>query len=75
MKQFLSIASWVLLTAGLVVVLGFVNQVQNKKVCTEIDIEIDNSNGNFFVEEQDIFAMVYHEMDTVVGRPISIPIE
>jgi cell division protein FtsQ len=71
MKQFLSIASWVLLTAGLVVVLGFVNQVQNKKVCTEIYIEIDNSNGNFFVEEQDIFAMVYHEMDTVVGRPIS----
>lgn len=60
-----------LLSIGLVVILGFVGSVQNQKVCSDIKIEIDRSNGNFFVEEDDIYAMVYHEMDTVVGRPIS----
>lgn len=71
MKKYIGIVGWVFLTAGLVVVLGFVGQVQSNKVCSDIKIEIDHSNGNYFVEEEDIFAMVYHEIDTLVGRPIS----
>ena len=71
MKKFLKIGGWVLLSVCIVVALGFVETVQNKKVCTNIKIEIDHSNGNYFVDQEDIDAMVYHEMDTVVGRPIS----
>lgn len=71
MKKALNIGSWILLTAGLVVILGFVNFTQKQQVCSDITIDIDNSSGNFFVEEEDIFSMVYHEMDTILGRPIS----
>jgi len=71
MKNALNIASWILLTAALVVVLGFVNHAQKQMVCTDININIDNSNGNFFIDEEDIFSMVYHVMDTILGRPIS----
>ena len=71
MNKVLNIGSWVLLLIGLVVILGFVNQAQKQMVCSDINIQIDNSNGNFFVNEEDIFGMVYHEMDTIVGRPIS----
>ena len=53
------------------VILGFVDQAHDNLVCCAIDIDIDRSNGNYFVEEEDIFAMVYHEMDTLIGRPIS----
>ena len=60
-----------LLTAGLVVILGFVGHVQRIKVCRDIKINIDNTNGNYFVENEDIYAMVYHKMDTILGRPIS----
>ena len=71
MKKVLNISVWVLLVAGLVGILGFVNHAQDQKVCTDIKIRIDNSNGNFFVDELDIFSMVYHEMDTILDRPIS----
>ena len=71
MKRVLDIGVWVLLILGLAGILGFVNHAQKQMVCSDIDIRIDNSNGNFFVEEEDIFSMVYHEMDTILGRPIS----
>jgi cell division protein FtsQ len=71
MKRFINIGAWVVLTAGLVAIMGFVGQTQKVKVCSDIRIDIDRSNGNYFVEEEDINAMVYHEIDTVVGRAIS----
>ena len=71
MKRILNISVWVLLSLGLIGILGFVNHAQKQMVCTDINIKIDNSNGNFFVGEEDIFGMVYHEMDTILGRPIS----
>lgn len=70
MKKFLEIGAWVVVFSGLIALLGFVGSTQNKKVCRNIRIDIDHSNGNYFVEEEDIFAMVYHEMDTLIGRPI-----
>lgn len=72
MKRFLSIGAWVFLGLSLIVTLGFVSNVQNNKVCSDIRIDIDRSNGNYFVEEEDIYAMVYHEVDTLVGKPASM---
>ncbi len=71
MKKFLNIGVWVLMSLVLFTVLGFVGQTQSNMTCSDIRIEIDRSNGNYFVEEEDIYGMVYHEMDTLVGRPIS----
>ena len=71
MKNIIHIASISIPAIGLMIILGFVEQAQGNLVCTSIDIDIDRSNGNYFVEEEDIFAMVYHEMDTLIGRPIA----
>lgn len=71
MNKAVYIGSWVLLGISFFAVLGFVGQTQSNRACTDIRIEIDRTNGNYFVEEEDIYAMVYHEMDTLVGRPIS----
>ncbi len=60
-----------LAVVALLALLAFANVSQNDVVCQQIEIAIDRSNGNFFIEEEDIYAMVYHEMDTVVGRPIA----
>lgn len=62
--------AWSLMILLTLVMLGFVDHQQDDRVCKDIDIKIDRSNGNFFINEDDINAMVYHEMDTVVGRPI-----
>ncbi len=71
MKKFLNISGWVFLFASITVILGFVSNAQKHKVCTDIVIVIDRSNGNYFVEDEDIYFMVYHEMDTLIGKPIS----
>lgn len=70
-KKVLNISLWVLCSLGFLLILGFVNYSQDQVVCEDIEINIDHSNGNYFVEKEDINAMVYHEIDTVVGRPIS----
>ena len=72
MRRIINISIWVLLSSSLIGILGFVNHAQNQMACVDIRIDIDRSNGNYFVEEEDIFAMVYHEMDTLLGRPISV---
>ena len=71
MNKVLNISLWLICSIGIVVILGFVDHAQNKLVCSDIEILIDRSNGNYFVDEEDINAMVYHEIDTVLGRPIS----
>ncbi|MEQ8909089.1 MAG: hypothetical protein RIC95_07845 [Vicingaceae bacterium] len=71
MKDALQISVWVILALGAFVLLGFVNHEQNLKPCEDIQIRIDRSNGNFFVEEEDIYGMVYHTADSILGRPLS----
>lgn len=70
-KRILNISLWVICSVGFLVILGFVDQAQDQLICEDIEIVIDRSNGNYFVEKEDINAMVYHEIDTVKGRPIS----
>ena len=70
MKKALEIGAWILLFTGIITLLGFVGSAQHQKVCSNIRIDIDHSNGNYFIEEDDIYGMVYHEMDTLIGRPI-----
>ena len=71
MKKWITNISWILFLATLMFTLGFSGRKQDVKVCSDIRIEIDHSSGNFFITEEDINAMVYHEVDTVIGRPIA----
>lgn len=71
MKKWNSYIGWLMLFAILIVSLGFSTKKQGAKVCEQILIKIDYSSGNYFVVEEDISSMVYHEIDTVLGRPIA----
>ncbi|MAY82713.1 MAG: hypothetical protein CMP59_01130 [Flavobacteriales bacterium] len=70
-KSLIHSVIWGVVLLATLIVLGFVESVQDDKVCTAIHINIDHSSGNFFVDEIEVNSMVYHEMDTVVGRAIS----
>jgi len=70
MKKWISYFIAVFWIAGLLIVLGFSRSKQKNKTCSGMDIQIDHRSGNFFVVEEDIHAMVYHEIDTLMGRPI-----
>jgi len=70
-NKVLNIATWVVLIAGMVFLLGFTKHKQKEKTCNGLQIYVDHSNGNFFVDEEDIYRMVYHEVDTVVGKALN----
>lgn len=67
-QKILNITLLLLVVIVIGIILGFSERELNNQVCKEINIEIDHSNGNYFIEEADIYLMVYHEMDTVVGK-------
>lgn len=71
MKRFLNIGGWVLLLTVLVVILGFVSTVQKDKKCSDITINIDQKEGNYFIDKDDIYSMMYHEVDSIIGRPLT----
>lgn len=70
-KRVLNILSWFALIIGIGFLLGFTKQKQKEKTCESLKILIDHSNGNTFINEEDIFQMVYHEVDTMVGKPLN----
>jgi len=70
-KTLINSILWGLALIATTITLGFVKSKQDDRVCSGIRIAIDHSSGNFFVDEEEVNAMVYHEMDTVLGRPIS----
>lgn len=56
---------------GLPVILGFAGAEQNNVLCTGIAVHIDNTDENYFVDENDIKEIIYSKGDSLVGSPIS----
>ena len=71
MRKYLIIALYVVLFAGLVVCLGFVNRKQTAVLCKSLTINIDHSNDDYFVEEEDIHAMLHRKGDTIIGQRLN----
>lgn len=65
------IVIWSLLLAAVTVLLGFVESSREEQLCTEISIEIDRSKQNFFIDEEDVSAMIQDEISSIVNRPLS----
>lgn len=77
MKKFLNISLWVLLIAGLVVSVAFVGIEQNSLKCSDLLVKVDYSEENYFVDEDDIKAMIYNTGDSIEGQPmesIQVPV-
>jgi cell division protein FtsQ len=70
-KQVFQMVGWGSAIACLLVVMGFV-KVENQNVkCEVVEIDIDYSAGNFFVEPEDINSMVEKEGMYLTGKPVS----
>ena len=58
MKKFFNILIWVSLIFLLVITLGFVEQRKSTSMCAGLKIDIDRSDGNYFVLEEDIQNLI-----------------
>jgi len=74
-KRIFSLSVFVLAVAGLFVSLAFSARESDKIPCTDIHIQVDHSQGNFFVTKEDVLDMIFSKGDSLIGSPLqSIPI-
>lgn len=69
-KKILYISIWVVLSAGILVTLGFVSKEHSEMPCKSLEITIDNSDENYFVNEKDVEELLKSQGNTVVGKAL-----
>jgi cell division protein FtsQ len=70
-KKILNVTVWVLAVSGLITALGFVGQEEKKIVGKSISVNVDNTEGDEFVDREDIMDFLRSRHDTVKGQRIS----
>lgn len=70
MKKLVRLTYSFILIAGMLTLLGFANKARKKTLCTEPIIRIDNSQGNFFVNEADINKLLLEKGDTISSKSL-----
>lgn len=70
-KKRLIQAAWVLAGIGTVVLMGAAMQKKNRKICTDIKIEITGIEENMFIDEKDILELV-NQKRKVIGTAIAM---
>jgi len=70
MKFVKEILSWILITAYLIVVLGFVSEERKNIPCISVHVQIIDRTNNYFVEEDDIITAIYDKGEKMLGYPI-----
>ncbi len=74
-RKILNISFLVVAVVGLFISLAFSARESDKIPCSDIQIQIDNSAGNFFVTNDDVLEMIWSKGDSLLGKSItSIPI-
>jgi len=71
MKRVAGISVWLMLFAGLIVLVGFIEKEHKKITCKSIAILIDYNNADPLIDEHMIEKSVHASFDTLVGRRIS----
>ena len=75
LKRILNISLWVLAIAGLFVSLGFSARETDRITCDNIHVDVDHSQGNFFLTRENVKQLVLNKGDSLVGKKLSdIPI-
>ncbi len=67
LRKIVIILFWILLPVSLVALMGFVNQKQQCISFTSMEINVDYSDGNFFIDKNDIKSIIYSKGDSLVG--------
>ena len=70
MNKTLKFVLWSLMGISMIVLLGFVEKARDQQTCTAVSIQIDRSEQNFFIDEEDVEAMIHEEVSAVINRPL-----
>lgn len=71
MKKILSISIWLIMIAGLAVLVGFIESEHKKITCKGLRVEIDYGNAEVLISEAEISKKIHDQFDTLVGKRIT----
>ncbi len=71
MKKIANISMWLILIAGLAVLVGFIESEHKKLTCKGLSVEIDYGRAEVLISEADISKRIHEKFDTLVGKKIS----
>jgi cell division protein FtsQ len=69
-KKILSFIAWSGIVMGLIIVMGFVNHTRKQAKCSGIVINMDYSDGLFFIDEDDVRNHIYKVHGDLIGEPL-----
>lgn len=67
-KTIALISLQILLVGGLLVCLGFATDKQSKVLCSKLVINIDNGNGDMFINNEDVLRILEDQTGSPVGK-------
>ena len=70
LKKILVTIAWSGIVLGLMVVMGFVNHTRKQTKCSGININMDYSDGLFFIDEDDVRNHIYNVHGDLIGEAI-----
>jgi len=71
LKKILVTIAWSGIVLGLLVVMGFVNHTRKQAKCSGINIDMDYSDGLFFIDENDVRNHIYKVHGDLIGEPMA----
>jgi len=71
MKKIANISMWLILIAGLAVLVGFIETEHKQHTCKGLSVEIDYGRAEVLISEADISKRIHEKFDTLVGKKIS----
>lgn len=71
MKKALNISMWLIIIAGLAVLVGFIETKHKKLTCKGLSVEIDYGRAEVLISEGDISKRIHKKFDTLVGKKLS----
>jgi cell division protein FtsQ len=70
MKKVLQISFWILLIAGVIVLLAFIGQKHNETVCHSFDLSIVNPDTDHLITAEELSEMIITRTDTLKGKTL-----
>jgi len=71
MKKIINITVWIVIIAGLLVLVSFIEAEHKKITCKSLDVSIDYKDGDPMITSEEIKKQVFLTFDTLIGKKYS----
>lgn len=71
MKRVINITTWVVLMAGLSVLVGFIEAEHKKITCKDLRVDIDYGEAEPLITPEEVHVLIYKAYDSLVGKKLT----